>query len=256
PLLGELLEITPAELARGLEGRVHDRAAIGRMRLDQLARPFRIEQIGKALRRLLLLHQAGVVGDRRDQDPRRDVQAIRVVVLPREMLRDLLREIGCQPAVALPHDAVRLVGRVDDIDGMNIAAVFLADAGEDPLGTGALDAHGNAWELLLERLGQPLRKGQVHRGIEGDLSFFLCRFDQGRRDRLCRDGARRERAGRHRRRRLEQIAPREMQLAHAYTPNSLLYRALISSLIFSTPAASSLLAYHYLSAMRPPFSFT
>src|SRR5579885_3755917 len=36
-LLRELLEIAPAEIARDLEGRVHDGAAVGRMRLHQLA---------------------------------------------------------------------------------------------------------------------------------------------------------------------------------------------------------------------------
>ena len=66
-LLGELLEILPAEIARDLVGRGHDRAAVARMRLDDLARPFRIEQVGEALRRLFALHQVGVVGD--DAEP-------------------------------------------------------------------------------------------------------------------------------------------------------------------------------------------
>ena len=64
-LLRELLEIVPAEVARDLEGRGHDGAAVARMRLDDLAGPFRIEQVGEALRRLLGLHQIGVVADRR-----------------------------------------------------------------------------------------------------------------------------------------------------------------------------------------------
>ena len=53
PLLGELLEILPAEVARHLVGRGQDRAAVAGMRLDDLAGPFRIEQVGVALRRLL-----------------------------------------------------------------------------------------------------------------------------------------------------------------------------------------------------------
>jgi hypothetical protein len=101
-LLGKLLEILPAEIARGLEGRVHDRAAVGRMRLDQLAGPFRIEQVGEPFRRILLLHQVGVVGDRRDQDPRRDVQPVRVIEARVEMLRDLLRQVRREPTLAFP----------------------------------------------------------------------------------------------------------------------------------------------------------
>ena len=63
-LLGELLEDSSQPRSRGdLEGRGHDRAAVARMRLDDLADPFRIEQIGEALRRVLRLHQLGVVGD-------------------------------------------------------------------------------------------------------------------------------------------------------------------------------------------------
>src|SRR5829696_74018 len=49
PLLGELLEILPTKVARHLLGCSHDGAAITGMRLDHLAGPFRIEQIGKAL---------------------------------------------------------------------------------------------------------------------------------------------------------------------------------------------------------------
>ena len=42
-------------------GRVHDRAAIGRMALDHLAGPFRIEQILEALRRVAFFDEVGVV---------------------------------------------------------------------------------------------------------------------------------------------------------------------------------------------------
>ena len=38
------------------------------MRLDDLAGPFRIEQVGISLGRFLALHQIGVVGDRAEKD--------------------------------------------------------------------------------------------------------------------------------------------------------------------------------------------
>ena len=64
------------------------------MRLDHLARPFRIEQVGKALRRVLLLHQVGVVAERGDQHARRDVEPVRIVVVLVVILGDLLRQVG------------------------------------------------------------------------------------------------------------------------------------------------------------------
>jgi hypothetical protein len=44
--------VFPAEFAHHLEGRRHDGAAIGGTTLHHLARPFRIEQVGKTLRRV------------------------------------------------------------------------------------------------------------------------------------------------------------------------------------------------------------
>ena len=61
--LASFSKISPAEIALHLIGRGHDRAAVARMRLDDLALPFRVEQVGKALRRVFLFHQVGVVGD-------------------------------------------------------------------------------------------------------------------------------------------------------------------------------------------------
>src|SRR6266545_959764 len=143
-LLGELLEVFPAELARGLERRVHDGAAIGGMGLDHLARPFRIEQIGEAFWRLLRLHQPRIVAERGDQNARRHMQGVRIVIGLVEMLGDLFGQVGREPAVALPDDAVRLIGGIDHVDRANVALVLLVNALEDALGAGALDAHGDA----------------------------------------------------------------------------------------------------------------
>src|SRR5436190_23396388 len=47
-----------------LEGCGHDRTAIGGMALDHLAGPFRVEQVGETLGRVLGVYKIGVVGDR------------------------------------------------------------------------------------------------------------------------------------------------------------------------------------------------
>ena len=64
---------------------------------------------------------------------------------------------------------------------------------EHALGAGALDPHGDAGILRLERLAELLGELQVHRGVEGDLALLLRRLDQRRRDRLGGGGARRRR---------------------------------------------------------------
>jgi len=79
---------------------------------------------------------------------------------------------------------MRLVGRVDHVGSVNVAAIFLADAGEDALGAGTLHTDTDAGKFLLECFGQPLRKRQIHGGVEGELAFLLGRLDERRRDRL------------------------------------------------------------------------
>src|SRR5262249_15712151 len=63
PLLRELLEKVPADIARYLIGRGHDSAAVTWMALDDLTYPFRIEQIRKALRRILRFDESRIVPD-------------------------------------------------------------------------------------------------------------------------------------------------------------------------------------------------
>ena len=160
-----------------------------------------------------------------------------------EMPRDILRHVGREPAVALPHDEVRAVGGVHHVDRVDVARFLLPDALEHALGAGALDAHRDAGEFRLERLGEALRHRQVHRGVEGELAFLSCRLDQRWRDRF---GGRRRR----RRPRRECGAGRKRGgaqgrcggTASRHTLKILLYRALISSLVFSTAAASSFIS--------------
>ena len=169
---------------------------IGRMRLDDLARPFRIEQVGEALRRVLGLHQIGVVAERGEPYARQCESAVRVAMLGREMLRDLLRHIGREPAVALPDDEMRRVRGVDDVGGVDVARHLLRDALEDALGAGAFDPHRDAGIFRLERLGELLGDRQIHRGVEGELAFLLRSLDQRRRHASAggrRRDARRER---------------------------------------------------------------
>jgi hypothetical protein len=176
----------PAEIALHLIGRGHDGAAVAGMRFHDLALPFGIEQIGKALRRILGFHQIGVVGDDAEPDAETGELAIRIPVLGRIEFCNVFRHIGRQDAIALPDDKVRGIGRVHDIDGADVTGIFLADALEQPLGAGALDPYGDARILCFEGFGEFLGDRQVGRGVVDHLPFLLRRFDQGRRDRLGR----------------------------------------------------------------------
>src|SRR5262245_411608 len=104
------------------------------MRLDHLAGPFRMEQIGKTLWRILFLYEIGVVAERRDQDARRDMERVGIVVGLVEMPGNVLRQVMLKPPIALPDDTMRLVGGIDHVDGVDAARIFLIDALEDPLG--------------------------------------------------------------------------------------------------------------------------
>src|SRR5262249_27875902 len=87
---------------------------------------------------------------------------------------------------AFPHDEMGGIGGIDDVDGMNAARVFLADALEHALGAAALHAHVDAGIFRLERLGDALRDRQVDRRIVDDPALLLRRRDQLRRDRARR----------------------------------------------------------------------
>jgi len=73
---------------------------------------------------------------------------------------------------------MRGVGGVHDVDRMDIAGIFLADALEHAFGAGALDAHCDPRIFRLERLGDLLGERQVERRVPDDLAFFLRRLDQ------------------------------------------------------------------------------
>ena len=74
---------------------------------------------------------------------------------------------------------LRGVRGVDDVDGVDVARIFLADALEHALGAGALDAHGDAGIFRLEGLGDLLGQRQIDRGVPDDLAFLLGGVDQG-----------------------------------------------------------------------------
>src|SRR4051812_25194136 len=160
-LPGELLEEFPAKVALHLVGRRHDRARIARMRLDDLAGPFRIEQIGETLRRVFGFHQRRIVADDAQPDAEARELAVRVLVFGRVELRDVLRHVGLQDPVALPDDEMCCVRRVHHVDRANIAGILLSDALEHALGAGSLHAHRDAGIFRLERLGDLLGERQV-----------------------------------------------------------------------------------------------
>ena len=209
-LLRELLEILPAEIAGELLGRRHDRAAVARVRLDHLALPLRIEQIGEALRRLLGLHQAGVEADHAQADAEAREQAVGVLVLGGIVLGHVLGDMRRQDPLCAPDDEMRRVRRVDDVHGGDAAGILLRDALEHALGAAALDPHADAGEFRLEGLGDLLGHRQVDRGVVDDLALFLRRRDQVRRDRGGRrrgcQNARRCQAERERGRALQNVA--------------------------------------------------
>src|SRR5450759_2631295 len=98
-------------------------------------------------------------------------------------IRDRVRR---EPTVALPDDAMRLIGGVDDIDRVYVGGIFLINTLKYALGAGSLDAHSDAGELRLECLAEPFGKLQVHRRVKRKLAFFFRRLDQGRRHRFRR----------------------------------------------------------------------
>ncbi len=189
------------------------------MRLDDLALPFGIEQIGKTLRRLLGLHQFGVVGDDAEPDAPACELAVDIPVLRRIEFGDILRHVRRENAVALPDDEMRGIGRIHHVDGVDVAGIFLTDALEHALRAGALDAHGNARIFRLEGLCQFLGDRQIGRGIMDDLAFLGGGRDQGRRDRFGRRRVRQD-AGRERRAReqtartLERVAAGNFLIFH------------------------------------------
>src|SRR5207244_7212746 len=134
----------------------HDGAAVAGMGLDDLADPFRIEQVGKALRRLLRLYELGVVADDAQPDAPAGKQPIAVFVLGRVVARYILGHERGKDAIAFPDDEMRGVRAVDDVDGVDVARVLLADALEDALSPRALDAHGDARIFGLEGLADAL----------------------------------------------------------------------------------------------------
>ena len=74
---------------------------------------------------------------------------------------------------------MRRIGGAYKIDGVDAAVLLLTDPLKDSLGSGALDARGNARIFRLECSGQFLRNVQLERAVEGDLAFLARGFDQG-----------------------------------------------------------------------------
>ena len=222
-LLRELFEELPAEIARQDEGGGQDRAAVAGMRLDDLAAPFRVEQIGIALRRVLAGHEVGVVADRLDPGADRRVGAVGIDLVRREVLRHLLRQIRLEPVVLLPVEIMRGVGGVGDVNRLDAAALLLRDALEDALGAGALDAHGDAWIFCLEGPRDAFGDVEFERAVEGKLALLARRLDQGRRHARSRRRGCPHRLGEHRcrdrrSRHFQKIASRPSRAPHRRLP--------------------------------------
>jgi hypothetical protein len=94
----------------------------------------------KTFRRVLSLHEIGVVGDDAEPDAKTGELPVGIPVLG-GIARDVFRNIGRQDAVAFPDNEMRGIGRIHHVNGVDVAGIFLADALKHPLGTGALDPH-------------------------------------------------------------------------------------------------------------------
>src|SRR6185295_6566569 len=103
------------------------------MGLDHFARPFRVEQVGKALGSFLRTHKSRVVAERGKPDACRSMKSVRVAVGWRKMPRNILGKIRRQPTLAFPDHKVRGVRAVYHIDHEYAAAAFLLDALIHPL---------------------------------------------------------------------------------------------------------------------------
>ena len=128
-LLGELLEVAPAQFARDLVGGRHDGAGVAGMALHQLAGVLGIEQVVEALGRVLGLHQADVVGHGREVRALVDEGAVGIAHLGRDVLGDVDRHVRLQPALALPGDEVRGVGAVHHVAALDVARRLLGRGG-------------------------------------------------------------------------------------------------------------------------------
>ncbi len=111
-------------------------------------------------------------------------------MLDRIEARNVLGDVGRKQPVARPYDEMRGVGGIDDVDGVDAAAVLLTDALEHPLGPGAFDAASDAGIFHLERAGDLLRDGEIDRGVPGELAFLLRGGDQLGRNHSGRRGRR------------------------------------------------------------------
>src|SRR5207237_7994985 len=94
---------------------------------------------------------------------------------------------------------------------MDVALKLLRDALKQPLGSGALELHGNARILRLKGFAKLFADRKIHRRIKYHLGFLARRLDQRRSDRhrgwrlrACRRGE--QGAYRQRARALQQVA--------------------------------------------------
>src|SRR3984893_5895029 len=98
-LLGEPLEIGPAQIARKRKCCGKDGAAIVRISLDDFALPSEVEQIGKTRRCILGLDQVGVVADGAERGECRRVHAIRTDLFGRQVPGRVLRQERRKPTL-------------------------------------------------------------------------------------------------------------------------------------------------------------
>ena len=202
-----------------------DQAGIARVRLHQLARPFRVEQIEVALGCVFRFHELGVVADDAEQNAQRREGAIGVDMLAGEVLGHIHRHVRREPPLPLPGQRMRGVRGVDEIDVVDAGRILLGDAREDALCPRPLDADRDPRKFRLEGLSVELGHRDLHGRIEVDLAFLLRRLDQGGRDGLARRRLRQHacghgKGGDGRARALQRVSPRDALLRHEGLPDA------------------------------------
>ena len=73
---------------------------------------------------------------------------------------NVLGNVGLEHPFAFPHYEVGGIGRIDDVNRVYTARIFLTDPLEHALGAGALHAHVDTRISRLERFGDALRNRQ------------------------------------------------------------------------------------------------
>ena len=125
------------------------------MGLDDLARPFGIEQVGVALRRVVRRDQLRVVAEHRQRGAVGGIKAIGVARLIAGQRATSSGTYGASQPCRFQESGCAISVEFDGVDRVDVAGIFLVDALEDALGAGTLDLRRDARIFRLEGSAEP-----------------------------------------------------------------------------------------------------